>query len=518
MIRCIVVEDEPPILRAIGQMIESCDERFQVVGVAYDGEEAMELLERIRPDVVFTDIRMPVMDGLHLLRAMKTLSYQPLTVVLSGYQEFEYAKEALRLGVHDFLLKPITQDTLVELLHGIAELCLHGTRQRQLSLLKEWVDTGSPNIPTKEAESLFTPYREVAFLLICIGSFQSFPSSLTLSYREYWKRHPLDQLLRQYRGGDYWIVDGRNDNEKALVISGYPGTDLEASLDTVAQQLYEELSRYDWPVTIVKEGRAITISDLGFYLQKARIVLNQGIRFGHSMLMTNDFENSLLPDLSFNNQMEDIFQKLNRKSPEYFKHELSSLLQKASEQKLAQIRLEHWLKHFIQTVVRIWGAENKGHLVHADLAIRELTSTSASYRSLYAGISLIVDDICSTRLLSSNTRESQGEFADRIENYIQTHYHNPISLQSLSETFGFAPSYLSRIYREHKGQSPIDYVIKLRMNKAKELLLLEPALPLKQISDAIGYEDAFYFSRLFKSQIGCSPSEFKKLNTPVKSE
>ncbi|MFB9275714.1 response regulator [Cohnella cellulosilytica] len=515
MIRCVVVEDEPPILRAIVQMIESCDPRFQVVDTAFDGEEAMEVLKKTRPDVVFTDIRMPIMDGLQLLRETKSLPCKPLTVVLSGHQEFEYAKEALKLGVHDFLLKPISRDSLVELLDGLADICLQGARERQLTLLKEWVDSGTPNVPSREAKSLFAPYREAAYLLVCVGSFQSFPTSLTLSFREYWKRHPIERLLPEEPRGERWIVDGRNDNEKVLIVSANAGDGpAESMLETAAGKLYEELTRYDWPVTLVKGSRAVDISDLGFYLQKARIVLNHSSRFGHSTITANDFEEHSPAHLAPNNQMEGIFQKLNRQSPEYFKHELSKLIDAANAQRLPQIRLEHALRQFIQTIVQMLDADAKGQLVHTDLVIRELVSTSPSYRSLHAGMCLLIDEICSSGLLKSDVRESQEEWAERIEQYIQANYHNPISLQSLSDTFGFAPSYLSRIYREHKGQSPIDYVIKLRMNKAKELLLLEPALPLKQISEAIGYEDSFYFSRLFKAQTGSSPSEFRKRKSP----
>jgi len=116
MIKVVVVDDEPYLLRSIKQSIEETNGSFAVVGEALDGESALEVIRRTRPDVIFTDIRMPVLDGLELIEELRRAKEEVLPVILSGYQDFEYAKRALQIGVEDYLLKPINAKALGKLL------------------------------------------------------------------------------------------------------------------------------------------------------------------------------------------------------------------------------------------------------------------------------------------------------------------------------------------------------------------------------------------------------------------
>ena len=99
MIRTIIAEDEMPLLRGLSQMIEQIDNRFQVVCRAKNGKEALEYLTQHSADLLFTDINMPVLDGLELIQQAQTLNPRLVRVIISGYSEFEYARQAIRLGV-----------------------------------------------------------------------------------------------------------------------------------------------------------------------------------------------------------------------------------------------------------------------------------------------------------------------------------------------------------------------------------------------------------------------------------
>lgn len=114
-----VVDDEPLILRTIKRNIESAHDRFVVVGEALNGEDAFELIQATKPDVVFTDVRMPVLDGLGLLEKLRSLPNPPISVVVSGYEDFQYVKHALRLGVTDYLLKPVQRQELTHVLTNV---------------------------------------------------------------------------------------------------------------------------------------------------------------------------------------------------------------------------------------------------------------------------------------------------------------------------------------------------------------------------------------------------------------
>ncbi|MFV0529576.1 MAG: response regulator [Lachnospiraceae bacterium] len=108
--KIILVEDEPRALRGIRNLIRSIDEDAQIIGEATDGRQALELITTLRPDVVFTDIKIPYINGIDLIRALKKYDMKTRFVLISAYEEFEYAKNALSLGVREYLVKPLTYD------------------------------------------------------------------------------------------------------------------------------------------------------------------------------------------------------------------------------------------------------------------------------------------------------------------------------------------------------------------------------------------------------------------------
>lgn len=130
--KVVVAEDEELILNSIVKKIHNTHMGFKVVGAAQDGKEALEYIDRLSPDILFTDIRMPVMDGLELIRTVNSRYPHIFKVVLSGFHEFEYAQQALKYEVKDYLLKPLKKEVLVETLSRI-RICLDA----QKNLLKQ---------------------------------------------------------------------------------------------------------------------------------------------------------------------------------------------------------------------------------------------------------------------------------------------------------------------------------------------------------------------------------------------
>jgi len=121
MIRVMIVEDEPHAIRRLQRLIERNADDFEVVATAFDGRDALEKLEALPCDVVFTDMRMPVMDGVELMRILNERYPECLRVVISGYQDFEYMSSAVRMQAMDYLLKPLEEEALVQLLERIRE-------------------------------------------------------------------------------------------------------------------------------------------------------------------------------------------------------------------------------------------------------------------------------------------------------------------------------------------------------------------------------------------------------------
>ena len=121
MIRVMIVEDEPHAQRRLQRMIERLDDFFRIEATAMDGEEALDILKTTRCDVVFTDIRMPIMDGVELMQRVRRQYPEMMLVVLSGYSDFSYVSEAVRSQAVDYLLKPLTEEALSGLLSQLKE-------------------------------------------------------------------------------------------------------------------------------------------------------------------------------------------------------------------------------------------------------------------------------------------------------------------------------------------------------------------------------------------------------------
>lgn len=157
MIRVMLVEDEPPILRAMKKLIESCNPEFKVVASAADGEQAANILDSTPIDVVFTDIMMPVKDGFFVLEYINSKYPHIYSVVLSGHDEFDYAKKAIPLGIIDYLLKPVSKEELMSVVKKVDGLIRQLKRD---TLKKEYDMDDRSSLNTGQLMSVIEVYLE----------------------------------------------------------------------------------------------------------------------------------------------------------------------------------------------------------------------------------------------------------------------------------------------------------------------------------------------------------------------
>ncbi|CAN7502896.1 response regulator [Paenibacillus sp. LjRoot153] len=147
MYKVILVDDEFMIKLSLNKLIQDLDNKFQVIGEAEDGEEALQLIEQLKPNLVITDIRMPGLNGLELVEQAKSKYPETEFIIVSGYEEFDYARRALRLGVSEYLLKPLVPEQVHQVLGAIYEKFENRTRLRRLR--QSWI-----NVCSTEAKQL----------------------------------------------------------------------------------------------------------------------------------------------------------------------------------------------------------------------------------------------------------------------------------------------------------------------------------------------------------------------------
>lgn len=503
MIRVLVVEDEPLILRNIKAMIEETNSEFCVVGEAYDGLEALENIDRLKPDVVFTDIKMSMMNGLTLVREIRKKNIQCFTVLVSGYKEFEYAKEALQLDVSEYILKPISPKELDILLKSLFEKYNRAVRQKQYMILNALINN---KLIVEQVTDIFDRGLRYSFMICCYGPLYLFSSSWITPSEECWlmldESNLIDNLCKD--GIKHWIINGINNNER-IIILGSNSTDAE--IEQIIFNIHQKLDIYDTKLTTIFDTFNNEIEDIKSFLMLSRIVLSKKLVFGKSMLFNcRDFDfiksdNKLEIEVNFATTLNLL---IKNNHLEAAKKELKHILGLFENNNATQLFLER----FLNETVSIFNVD-KFVKLNADMEISEIITNSTGYAALYFDLCNLFEDLFSIKNKSEGNKLENATIADDIENYIKENYSNGISLQEISTRFCLTPYYLSKIFKKHKGISINNYIIRLRITEAKRLLDCEEKISLKDMSQTLGFEDPFYFSRVFKDVTGKSPTEYK---------
>lgn len=510
MIKVMVVEDERPLQRDIKKLIESTDPDFEVTSCADNGHHALVLLDtQPLPDILFTDIQMPVVDGLELIRRIRERGYALTPVIISGYNEFEYAKKALQLGVTDYLLKPVNTGELSLLLAKIKKEWMKNKQLSEKDYLSQLLNERTPVPPPQRKDSR---YAGSFCFLLCAGPFPVYPSVADSQGREFWKACDLEQLTGKLLqpGETVWVFDGKTGAEKVVLYT------LEkpdpARLDAITASMARELFAMSFPVTIGVSAPVERIEEIGSILGELRSFIRKRSVFGTSALLrANPGETSHAETPVLGSQTEGklalFVQQGNLLS---FRDELSKLFRQWKTAGYPQLWLEKLLKDILQLFLRSIPGTFTYNAAEAELEIEEAISISSNYDELYKNIQFIMDHLFDLRFQRSTDKDGIPALMQKIDRYLQTNLAEPINHQTLSELFGLVPSYLSRLFREYKGASPSDYLTALRMEKARELLQSQPELHAKEIAALVGYSDPLYFSKIFKKYTGLSPSEYRK--------
>ncbi|MCD9021455.1 response regulator transcription factor [Cohnella silvisoli] len=517
IINVYVCEDEPFIMRSLKLLIEQSHSNYRIIGEAYNGLEAYEEIKRLKPDVVFTDIRMPGMDGLALLSKLNEEHYEFTPVLISGYQDFEYAKTAIKLHVYDYILKPVSPESFEELLISIHARLESTIRTRQLSIINQMVT----NISYKNGKVAdFFKYAGYYYMFLCAGSYCTFTYPWITPSLEFWLKNDLEAVATQRLNdidASIWVINGKHENEK-IIVMGTNQTN-HSEISEWMRHLHEQLNTSGFPLTSIYSFSGSKIEDIGPAIQTARIVLNKHIVFAQSSF--------LLLNTSITVENQDDHGKLLSADTEkllvaYIQHkqlyalkrELKKLLEKCLLRTCRQISLEHLLKSICELFKKNIDFLSEKRAIEIDMEINELICNSISYKAIYEGMAFIMESLLASDY--AKAKESDHEkLSGLIEHYIEENYSNTINLQSLSLIFGIVPSYLSKIFKSYKGKSPSDYIIELRVEKAKELLKSKPMIALKDIAVTVGFNDQFYFSKVFKTITAQSPSEFRKNTTSI---
>lgn len=543
MLKIFLAEDEVVVRETIKRMIPWEELGFELVGEAADGEMALPLLIRQQPDLLITDIKMPFMDGLTLARLAKKEIPGLKVVILSGYDDFNYAKQAIGIGVEDYLLKPITKNALIERLSEIRSRYEHEKTQKEYyekfqremqayekNSSRDFFEAlvgGSMDMMEvyKRAEKLgldivAEAYNVLIFTMNCDEDF----SGQRDEYSS-WEAESLELLENFFAGHSSAMLFRSNIFSYGVLLKGQRETieeNTRACVDEIRKILSRQDGRREWFLAV---GQSVDrLSQIQKSYHTASRAFSQRYLYDENILYYDEMETMEHPGGQAETEDNAYLQKVdvNALNPAILQKFLSKGLQEETE-------------NFVKDYFYAIGQEPMESLVFRNYVILNVR---------FSVISFIKGLGCDTNEMeSADTEEVLAESGKNMESaiayakkmisqaieirdqnsgnknrsilktavdFIDSHYMDEeISLNTVANVANVSSNHFSALFSQNMGQTFIEYLTTLRMNKAKELLRCT-GMRSSEIAGEIGYKDAHYFSYLFKKTQGMTPSDYRK--------
>jgi CheY-like chemotaxis protein len=471
----LIAEDEPAAARYLKSLVEA-EEGYTVEALAGNGEEALAQIGLRRPDLVLTDVRMPVLDGLGLAARLRSEFPGLPLVIVSGHQEFEYARQALALGVVDYLLKPVDPAELGKLLHDLkARLEAAGD-----SAVLETLAAMAAGAAVPGAQ---IPERCLVSLVRWGGPLtRSAPSVPTGSTPE--------------RG--FWVLPGRDAGE-FLVLADAAQVPRDV-FETRVKDLERPASLAT--ATLLFTERPIPATDLGDTVRDLGPMLDRLLVPGH--VRTHWGPVTEAPVLT----LEPLWvQQVRLALQESAYHKLEGLVRGLVAEWENQERPARQTAILLRQLLLLAQNEapNEG-LRDWEFLFEEALGRVDSFADLADVAWSLFSGVAGLGPSATGSMDAP-EAQQRIRRFLQTHYAEPLSIPVVCERFQLSQTSLSKLFRRYEWCTFHDYLTRLRLDAAERLLADSPGLPLKTVASVVGYQDPFHFSRAFKAAKGRPPSQ-----------
>lgn len=525
----VVADDEVTIRKGICNYIDWETMGFEVIADFEDGKETVEYLQEHSVDVVLTDIRMAEVTGLDVARYVFEHQLPIKVVIISGYKEFEYAKQAIKYDVMDYILKPIHMDELERSFQKIYDQLQAEEKEREGAILRE-----------QNLEEILPELQEQFWMSILLGGGYSRENILhkrellslkfsmetpcavisvqiqldqDMTQKYYQEKNNRYNLLNNIFAGEngglhFYPVYLSAEHLKAVVTTG----------QAVEQAVFEQ---------ILKEQLMEKTSEVKMLLSLDMLV--QVENSFHNISELTDYYNSFEIHAQKQNRRE---YRLNPEDYERLQQKYQFMMDTINAGDFEA--LDCLLGNLLFELRSLPFEEVKGLLIDMfSMLMQKFMKISPElWREVKENVDYStilnakdrgeVKEVCSgllktvMEIVNQRQNEDSRKIVDRVMEYIRGHYSEEISLDKLAERYYLNSSYLSRLFKQYTGSCITDYLIELRMEAAKELLLTGK-YKVYEVSQKVGYRSDKYFFRVFKQYTGQSPSEFCRSRTGEKT-
>lgn len=548
MVKVFLVEDEIIMREGIRKNIDWEKEGFEFVGEASDGELAYSMIQKTKPDILITDIKMPFMDGLELSRLVKQELPDVKIIILSGYDEFEYAQEGIKIGIAEYLLKPIAGAKLLAAVKKVGQTVLEEqefqkafdrerlenaqiARQKFFRKLVFGKDTASALLKEGRRTGMDLAANRYNILLFQILAGEEEPGDghadgSRLSEAEMEKQNAavhdmeafaeeMPEIILVELGVEGWAFVLKETDEHSM-------EEIEQTVKTRLQAImgqYNELEYFGGigkAVERVSElnkcyeeaGRAFAYR---YFEKRNQIISSSEMAKKPYMNAECDFgslEVGKLEVKKLDRRIIERFLKTGLKSEvsgfvdEYFENLGAQSIQSLLFRQYVAMDMYFAARAFLEDIG--YGPDTLsgrcGDFQSMAVAFAEEESSKECMRGILAA---------AIELREAVAKKKYHSLLADAKNFIEQHYDDEnISLNSVAAYVNLSPNHFSSIFSQEMGQTFIEYLTHERMEKAKEMLRTS-SMKTAEIAFAVGYKDSHYFSYLFKKTQECTPKEFR---------
>ena len=480
--KVLVAEDEPLILAGLKFYVEEWG-YASAVEEAHNGKIALEKCFAFVPDIVVSDIRMPGMDGITMLKEIRKNGLKTKVIYYSGYAEFEYAREAIRLGAFDYLLKPIIQDKLYEVL-----------------------DNAVAEIDAEEQRTAIERKRE-RMEAVC----EFLWSRSNISFDEFQEDMAMEFPKEQFQ---VLVLENASSEQKLI-----------------SEQMYGSFENIYYCRIMLGSNKILLVLNVDQVLQKEEalktaeqifgIILKGGVsrsagRKSKVALLMEEAEAAFATEELMEKAQIVMYQPLNENVSFYKKRILNGILEDDAE-KVHSILEYLWdmmqqeelmitqIMDMYNELLTLLSEKNPYYEQYekADVNyMKELIHTKAEFYQFFMNL-----------FKEKNVEFGNTEMAvDQVIQEIEQNYQTELTLSSLCEKYHISISYLSTMIKKKTKHTFTEYLTNLRLEYAKKLLV-EEKITVSEVTEMIGYNDYFYFTKLFKKYVGVTPSKYRKMST-----
>ena len=503
--RVVIVEDEIRIREGIIKLLSKTNDEFCLVGEAENGKDGLQLLCELKPDIVITDIKMPLMDGLQMLDKMQEAGLNTKAIVLSAYSEFEYARKAMKLGVTEYLLKPITYHCFMLALENVKHQVEKDRQDKPAQIgtieqIFQFLLDGSLEINEELISYLSNNYhieKNQSFVVMC--------TYLGCNYQEIWEKTKtrFNHALSMYKNLSYCIIEAPYRNFLIIILYHYSNSrDLERWMQY--QILNKQFDKFaiGW-IEVNGIGALEQSVKLLYPYMDWNIALDKEILISYPKITQIQTASCVYP-IELETEVKKAvcaydWDKVSQIMIDFQRSFLDGKIYIPKEIKECYVR-------FLWVVVGI--AKEVGCIDTEKFdskKLLEMIMNAQTKEELWNASNFMISLIRPER----KQEETIHLIVKKVISIIHEFYKTGITLEEISMRLNMTPEYIGTLFHKEMGVTFSAYIKNIRISKAKELLC-GTDLKLYEISERVGYNDPKYFSKVFKEITGQLPTDYRK--------